>query len=42
LAAEFNGGGHTNAAGARLFNVALDEIKQKVIESAKKYLEGEN
>lgn len=41
LAAEFNGGGHTNAAGARLFNVKLDEIKQKVINSAKKYLKEE-
>lgn len=41
LAAEFKGGGHTNAAGARLFNVEFDEIKYEVIKSAKKYLEEE-
>lgn len=39
LAAEFNGGGHTNAAGTRLFNVTLDEMRSKVITAAKKYLE---
>lgn len=38
LAAEFNGGGHTNAAGTRLFNVQLEERKSKIIEAAKKYL----
>jgi len=38
LAAEFNGGGHTNAAGTRLFNVELEDTKKKVIDAAKKYL----
>lgn len=39
LAEEFGGGGHINASGTRLFNVKLDDIKEKVIEKAKNYLE---
>jgi len=38
LAAEFNGGGHTNASGSRLFHVKIDEIKDKIISAAQKYL----
>ena len=38
LAVEFGGGGHTNAAGTRLHNVTINEIKDKVLESAKKYI----
>ncbi len=41
LAAEFNGGGHINASGTRLFDVKLDDLKEKVIKSAEKYLEEE-
>ncbi|MBI1806416.1 MAG: bifunctional oligoribonuclease/PAP phosphatase NrnA [Ignavibacteria bacterium] len=38
LAKEFGGNGHLNAAGARLFDVALDMIVPKVIERAAKYV----
>jgi len=38
LANEFGGGGHKNAAGARLYNVKLDETIRLVIEKAGKYL----
>lgn len=38
LAKEFGGGGHKNAAGARLFGVKLDDIVKKVIEKSKKYI----
>lgn len=38
LAKEYGGGGHLNAAGARLFNVNLNGYVDKVLESAKKYL----
>ncbi len=38
LAAEYGGGGHLNAAGARLFNQSLADIVPKVIELAGKYL----
>ena len=38
LASEFNGGGHINAAGSRLFGVKVDEIKDKIISAAQKYL----
>ena len=38
LAAEFNGGGHRNASGSRLFNVTIDSIKEKVITTTQKYL----
>lgn len=41
LAGEFGGGGHLNAAGARLFNVPLNEIKEKILHSALKYVDGE-
>ncbi len=39
LAYEFNGGGHMNASGARLFNTTINDIKEKVISSAQKYLD---
>ncbi len=38
LAAEFGGGGHLNAAGARLYNVDYKEYIQKIIQAAEKYL----
>lgn len=38
LAKEFGGGGHINASGARLFNIKLEEIVPKVLESADKYV----
>jgi bifunctional oligoribonuclease and PAP phosphatase NrnA len=38
LAAEFNGGGHINASGARLYHVKLHEIIEKVLHSSQKYL----
>ncbi len=38
LAKEFGGNGHMNAAGARLFDVKLDDIIPKVIEKAGKFL----
>lgn len=38
LAAEFNGGGHRNAAGSRLFNISIESIKEKVITKANDYL----
>lgn len=39
LAKEFGGGGHKNAAGARLFGVKLGEIIKDVIEKSKNYIE---
>jgi phosphoesterase RecJ-like protein len=38
LANEFGGGGHKNAAGARLYNVKLEETVKRVIEKAGKYV----
>lgn len=38
LAKEFGGNGHKNAAGARLYNCALREIRPKVIQAAAKYV----
>jgi phosphoesterase RecJ-like protein len=38
LAAEFGGGGHINASGARLYHVKLHEIIEKVVHAAQKYL----
>ncbi len=38
LAKEFGGNGHMNAAGARLFDIKLDDIIPKVIEKVNKYL----
>jgi phosphoesterase RecJ-like protein len=38
LAAEFEGGGHTNAAGSRLYGCSIDDYLQKVINAAQKYL----
>lgn len=39
LAQEFEGGGHNNAAGSRLFNCEIEDYLSKVIEAAKKYLD---
>ncbi len=36
LAKEFGGGGHVNASGTRMFDVTIDEILPKVLESAEK------
>ncbi|TAK60638.1 MAG: bifunctional oligoribonuclease/PAP phosphatase NrnA [Bacteroidetes bacterium] len=38
LANEFGGGGHLNAAGARIYNISLDDALRAVIEKAKKYV----
>jgi len=38
LAGEFNGGGHINASGARLDNIALDDVIDKIITAAQGYL----
>ena len=38
LAEKFKGGGHRNAAGARLFDVDLDTIIKEVLSEAKNYL----
>lgn len=40
LAKEFGGNGHLNAAGARLYNVRLNEVIKAVVEKAGKYLTG--
>jgi len=39
LAAEFDGGGHTNAAGSRLFNMESNSLIEKVLKAAVKYLD---
>lgn len=39
LAKEFGGNGHLNAAGARLFDISLDNLVPQVIAKAKKYLD---
>lgn len=41
LAKEFGGGGHKNAAGARLYNVSLEETIKSVLEKAEKYVNRE-
>ncbi len=38
LAAEFGGGGHTNASGARMFGVQLEECIKRILPAAEKYL----
>ncbi len=38
LAAEFGGGGHINASGARLFDKNLDEYLDKILAKAEEYL----
>ena len=38
LAKEFEGGGHTNASGIRLFNTTIEEVKEKIISAAQRYL----
>jgi phosphoesterase RecJ-like protein len=40
LAKEFGGNGHRNAAGARIENGTLDDIRPLVIAAAEKYLHG--
>ncbi len=42
LAEEFGGGGHTNAAGTRLFNIKLDFLIEEVLGKAESYLKSEN
>lgn len=37
LAKEFGGNGHKNAAGARLYDISLDEVIEQVIQKAEKY-----
>lgn len=39
LAGEFNGGGHFNASGARLFDKELNSILPEVLDAADKYLQ---
>jgi len=39
LAAEFEGGGHTNASGSRIYGGTLAEYQPKIIKAAKKYLD---
>jgi len=39
LAAEFEGGGHTNAAGSRIYGGTLEKYQPEVIKAAKKYLD---
>lgn len=39
LAGEYNGGGHFNASGARLYDKKIEEYIPKVIANAEKYLE---
>lgn len=38
LAKEFAGNGHRNAAGARLYNMTMEELKPRVLAAARKYL----
>lgn len=38
LAKEFGGNGHKNAAGARLYNISVDEVLKQVLEKAEKYV----
>lgn len=42
LAKEYGGGGHKNAAGARIFDVQLDAIVSDIIRRAEKYLVAES
>jgi phosphoesterase RecJ-like protein len=42
LAKEFGGNGHMNAAGARLYNVSLEDVVARVIASAEKYVNENN
>lgn len=38
LAKEFGGNGHKNAAGARLFDVSLENIRAQVLKAAARYI----
>jgi len=40
LAAEFGGGGHTNAAGLRIFNEKIEDFIPKILSKSEEYLEG--
>jgi bifunctional oligoribonuclease and PAP phosphatase NrnA len=40
LAAEFGGGGHTNAAGLRIFNEKVEDFIPKILSKSEEYLEG--
>ncbi|GBD90520.1 bifunctional oligoribonuclease and PAP phosphatase NrnA [bacterium BMS3Abin04] len=42
LAAKFNGGGHINASGCRLFNVELHKIMDEVLREADKFIHKTN
>lgn len=42
LAAKFNGGGHINASGSRLFNVELRKIMDEVLREADKFINKTN
>ena len=39
LAKEFGGNGHKNAAGARIHDVQLAEMRERILKSAAKYIE---
>ena len=38
LANDFGGGGHINASGVRLYNTSIDDMMEKVISAAQKYI----
>ena len=38
FAKEFNGGGHKNAAGARVYEMNLEEVKNKNLSLKDKYI----
>jgi len=40
LAKEFGGNGHKNAAGARLYDVSLEQIRERVLKAAARYVSG--
>ena len=40
LATEFGGGGHTNAAGLRIFNEKVEDFIPKILSKTEEYLEG--
>ncbi len=40
LASEFGGGGHTNAAGLRIFNEKVEDFIPKILSKSEEYLEG--
>ncbi len=42
LAKEFNGGGHTNAAGVRLHDSRLEDMLPKILERAEFYINNDS